>query len=242
MRNSEIDQAIELINTSWGGRPLASGAAAMWGAQLRRYAFDDVMRVLTSMLQRERWRPSLASILEALRSGPAVPSAHEAFERVWGQIGRRPRKVTVLEQQVVERLGGWGVLGRWKLDDRHWHARGFAETYDRLVESTPPARLQELVAADRLTLPPRSHQEPPGEPIAPERVEQLTRSLRRSTAPQRLHNLARQERYRAVGGVAVRRQWGALALQVLAERAEGMDPGACDVLDEVARRVREHRA
>jgi hypothetical protein len=84
------------------------------------------------------------------------------------------------------------------------------------------------------------------EAALPPKLRSTLSSIKDSTRPERLDNMARTEPMRAAGRVGERRRWGALALDVLTEQAmaealdeyDGKATPACDFLDRVARRVR----
>lgn len=132
MDKRQIDHVIMFLNASWASKPLDSATAAIWGAELRGESFDAVMGVLRTLVRTSEWRPSLAQILRPL-AAPALPPSSEAFARVWEQIGARPRVVSEIEAEAVRRMGGWAALGSWQLEDRHWHAKRFADVYGALV-------------------------------------------------------------------------------------------------------------
>ncbi len=151
MTNEEAVKVMAVINSSWQSKPLDEIAARMWMRKLAQYDARAVMRVLGKLMETEKWRPSLAQILEPLLVKPDVKTAAAAFESVWKQIGKlaNQRDVTDLEERAVKRLGGWGALGKWELDERHWHAKRFVEVYDELVTGARSDNLRELASGER---------------------------------------------------------------------------------------------
>jgi hypothetical protein len=153
MTSEEAKRVMDVINSSWQSKPLDEIAARIWMNKLAKHDARAVMRVVSRLVETEKWRPSLAQILEPLLAKPDVKSAAAAFESVWKQIGKRVRCVTLLEERAVKRLGGWSALGQWQLDDRHWHAKRFAEVYDELVAGSRSDNLRELAqGGDRRAL------------------------------------------------------------------------------------------
>lgn len=155
MTNIEVDQIITSIEAMWPQRPIDPTTRQLWGLTLRKYAAAPVMRVLQVLVEISKWRPSLAEILAPLQDAPDIPHATEAFANVWSQIGRLPgeQDVTPMEAEAVRRMGGWDALGRLQIDERHWHAKRFAEIWEALVESKRGQDLRALVRGDREALP-----------------------------------------------------------------------------------------
>lgn len=135
MANDEVMTVIRFLNASWTNKPLDATTASIWGSELALHAFDDVMRVLRVLLREQEWRPSLAQILKPLLK-PEGKSVGDAFASVCEQIGKRPRRVTPLEEEAVRQLGGWSTLGMWQRDEWHWHFGRFKEIYRDLTERT----------------------------------------------------------------------------------------------------------
>lgn len=152
MTNEETAMCVAFISSSWGNKPLDKVAAGTWGAELARYPFEQVIATLRALLREQDWRPSLAQILEPLAPASEVKSAEAAFETVWGQIDERPRVVSALEEMAVKRLGGWGVIGNWPIDKRHFHLRDFREVYDDLVDSARATELRAVAGGGQKAL------------------------------------------------------------------------------------------
>jgi hypothetical protein len=148
MTESEATRLLAVINSSWSSKPLDEIAARVWVSKLVKHDAHAVMRVISRLIETEKWRPSLAQILEPLLVKPNVKTAAAAFESVWSQIGKRERDVTDLEARAVKRLGGWSALGMWELDERHWHSKRFVEVYDELVVGERSDELRELAAGE----------------------------------------------------------------------------------------------
>jgi hypothetical protein len=148
MTSDEAVRVMAAINSSWQSKPLDEVAARIWMRKLMQHDARAVMRVLGKLIESEKWRPSLAQILEPLLVKPNVKTAAAAFESVWEQIGKREPVVTALEERAVRRLGGWVALGKWELDERHWHAKRFVEVYDELVVGARSDDLRELASGE----------------------------------------------------------------------------------------------
>lgn len=146
MTDDEAKRVMVVINSSWQSKPLDEVAARIWMNKLVKHDARAVMRVVGRLIETEKWRPSLAQILEPLLVRPNVKTAAAAFESVWLQIGKREHDVTELEERAVRRLGGWNALGKWELDERHWHAKRFVEVYDELVVEERSDGMRELAA------------------------------------------------------------------------------------------------
>lgn len=148
MTENEATRLLAVINSSWNSKPLDEVAARVWVSKLVKHDAHAVMRVVSRLIETEKWRPSLAQILEPLLVKPGVKTAAAAFESVWSQIGKLQRDVTELEEHAVKRLGGWNALGRWELDERHWHAKRFIEVYDELVVGARSDDLRRLASGE----------------------------------------------------------------------------------------------
>lgn len=153
METAEVTRVIKFLNASWpSSTPIDRDTAAIWGRKLLAYDFSAVMAVLDRMLETHKWRPRYSEIVEPLLPAPAIKPATEAFADVWEQIGKPHRRVTELEAEAVRRLGGWDVLGGWRIDERQWNAKRFADAYADVVESKGKAELRELGAGDTKAL------------------------------------------------------------------------------------------
>ena len=149
MRNEHVIQVLAFLNESWANKPLGAATMAVWGSELGKHDYRAVLTVLQDLVRTQEWRPSLAQILKPLLADPDRKSASAAFETVWGQINKRPREVSELEAQAVQRLGGWPIIGNWQLDQRHWHAKQFAAVYDELTEDARGEELRALASGQR---------------------------------------------------------------------------------------------
>lgn len=149
MNSAEAKQILAVLNSSWPGKPLDPVAARMWGSKLLKHDAVAVMRVIDTLMETEEWRPILAQILKLLTSDPEVKSASAAFEAVWSQVSKRPPQVSALEQRAVDRLGGWGVLRGWLIDERHWHAKRFEDVYSDLLDEERNRGLRAVAAGEQ---------------------------------------------------------------------------------------------
>jgi hypothetical protein len=175
MTGDEAKKVMEAINTGWPGKPIEEIAARIWMSKFMKHDARAVMRVVSRLIESEKWRPSLAQILEPLLVKPVVKTAAAAFESVCEQIGRRPRVVTELEERAVRRLGGWGALGQWQLEERHWHAKRFVEVYDELVAGARSEDMRAIASGERRAIEAGGH----GDEKARERIATQMDELRR---------------------------------------------------------------
>lgn len=152
MNSDEAKQILAVLNSSWPGKPIDPVAARMWGSKLLKHDAVAVMRVIDSLMETEEWRPSLAQILKLLTSDPEQKTASAAFESVWSQVSKRPPQVSALEQRAVDRLGGWGVLRNWMIDERHWHAKRFEDVYGDLLDEERNRGLRAVVSGQQRAL------------------------------------------------------------------------------------------
>lgn len=134
MRNEEVGQVIQFLNSMWANKPLDQIAAGVWGSELREFQFDDVMANLRQLAREQNWRPALAQILKPLVPKPEGKEPGQVFADICEQITKRPPVVSAAESEAVRRLGGWDVLRAWQLDDLHWHEKRFRVIWAELCE------------------------------------------------------------------------------------------------------------
>lgn len=97
----------------------------------------------------------------------------------------------------------------------------------------PRANRQRSLASNRKALA-----APEVPPLPPEKIQEVLASATEAVRPTAMKSRPEREFRSATGMTAVRRKWGAVALEVLAERVGEDDEFAADVLDEVARRAK----
>jgi hypothetical protein len=150
MADDEVTKILAFISECWAGKPLGKVARGVWGAELAGHDYGAVMAVLRTMVRTHKFRPALAEILAPLRRSEE-DSATAAFAHVWNEINSRPRQVTAAEEETVRRLGGWDVIGLWRLDEVHFHRQRFVETYRDVAEAVESNRIR--VLANKSPLP-----------------------------------------------------------------------------------------
>ena len=135
MKNDEIREAMQFLNSSWPQKPLEGATVRIWGQQFVPYENADVMRVLLGLARSSKWRPSLAEILELLE-----PDTSEQASAAFGSLrlafiappGQRDAAVTSRTAETVRRLGGWSIVGQWKRENYGIHQREFERVYNEI--------------------------------------------------------------------------------------------------------------
>ena len=137
------------INSSWASAPLAAGTAVIWTGHLAKFPVDDVMRALSALVARCKFRPSLSEIIAELVTDPDAETSREAFSAVWkaiGSVGRHGEpEISDAALTAVRHLGGWGsICGSWTLDRREWHLREFCAAYEQVSDREHSRTLRAL--------------------------------------------------------------------------------------------------
>jgi len=152
MRNGEIPKAIAMLNASWAGAPLAPETAVVWGGHLAKFPLDDVMRALSALVARCKFRPSLSEIIAELVTDPDAETSREAFSAVWRAIGRVGQRgqpdISEAALTAVRHLGGWGsICLSWTLERRDWHSREFCAAYEQVADREQSRTLRALAGS-----------------------------------------------------------------------------------------------
>lgn len=136
---------------------------------------------------------------------------------MWGGMLKR-HDYRAVQGAVVQLLG----TSKWR-----------PQLAEILELARPRANRQRSLASNRKALAaPEVH------PLPPEKIQEVLASATEAVRPTAMKSRPEREFRSATGMTAIRRKWGAVALEVLAERLGEGDEFAADVLDEVARRAR----
>ena len=154
MNNEETAQALTFLQDTWTQREMRTNTAKIWGVELSRFDYAEVMRSLLSLARTSEFRPSLATIIKSLASpNELAPSA--AFHQVMCSLiqprSLRAAYLTAATQETIRRMGGWAAVGRWDVGERHWREKDFIRVYAEVCES---GEASALAAIGEVKLPP----------------------------------------------------------------------------------------
>lgn len=148
------------------------------------------------------------------------PSSREPLSRgvraMWGGMLKR-HDYRAVQGAVTKLLG----TNKWR-----------PQLSEILELARPRARRAQSLEQNR-----RALASPESPPLDPERIRAVLAEATGAVRPTPMQNRPEREFRSATGMTAVRRKWGAVALEVLAERLQCEDDMAADILDEVARRA-----
>lgn len=146
MTNEQLERVFQYLDAMWPQKPLPPSTRAVWATKLARLDGLEVMRALDRLAEVHQWRPGLSAILQAVQ--PPEPDGTAAkFEQVMGTVmlcppGERNARVTPDVREAVRRLGGWGAVGRWQENERHWREKDFARVLAEVRESGEARRAE----------------------------------------------------------------------------------------------------
>lgn len=110
------------------GRDVTEALLSLWWAQLQRWPFAVVSEALSAHVERSRFMPTIAEVIEWITAADASakrPGADEA----WAMVPKDEDSSAML---TAEMLGAWGVARRVLAEGAIHARRAFVDAYQRL--------------------------------------------------------------------------------------------------------------
>ena len=130
MKQTEFDAFGDLLNVvaDYYGRPLKDGAIMLWWNAMTPYDLETMKRLLNQHVATHKFMPTIAELLDTLRTMDGRPNAEEA----WASLARCLNDEGITVVWTEEMAQAFGVaLG---LQDDHVAARmAFKESYEQSV-------------------------------------------------------------------------------------------------------------
>lgn len=142
MKRADYDRFANLLN-AWAeihGKPLSTGAIALWWQALERYEIDQVERAFAQLVRdadRGQFMPKPADVIRILDG-----TSSDRAALAWGKVLEAARRVGGYSDVVfddaaihaaVEDLGGWPAICRTDMDELSYAQHRFAQAYRAYV-------------------------------------------------------------------------------------------------------------